>query len=135
MTILRIQFAGEIKKAESKNVGGKSMVELSLCRKHKGRNGGEDTFSWLRVSVWEPAEFQVPKLVKGAFVAGSGDFQLRSYQDKDGKDRVSAECRSTSFDIEVSDGQQRSPQAATAQPGAGGPITGDPPFQRLSEWG
>lgn len=104
MTILRIHFAGQIMKAEHKDAGGKPLCEVSVCKKHKGRNGAEDTYTWLRVSLWEPAEFQKPKLVKGAFIAGSGDLQLRSYTAKDGSKGSSLECRSTSFDVEVSDG-------------------------------
>lgn len=100
--ILRMSFAGLITKADVKQIGEKTLVEVSLCKKHKGRNGGEDTFTWLRVNIWEPADFQLPKLVKGSFIAGSGDFQLRSYE-KDGQKGASAECRCTSFDIEVSD--------------------------------
>lgn len=105
--ILRLSFAGQITKAETKQVGEKTLIEVSLCKKHKGRNGGEDTFTWIRVNVWEPADFQVPKLVKGAFIAGSGEFQLRSFEGKDGSKQVSAECRSSSFDIEVTDGTPR----------------------------
>ncbi len=103
MTILRIQFAGVIKKAEMKTVAGKSLAEVSICKKQKGRNGGEDTFAWLRICIWEPATFQLPQLAKGAFIAGSGEFSLRSYE-KDGVKHTSAECRCSSFDVEIADG-------------------------------
>jgi single-stranded DNA-binding protein len=103
MTIMRVSFAGTIMKAEHKQAGTKPICEVSLCKKHKGRNGAEDSFTWLRVSLWEPAEFQVAKLVKGNFIAGSGDLQLRSFEHK-GEKRQSLECRCTSFDVEVSDG-------------------------------
>ena len=101
MTIARITFAGQIKKSEPKNVGGKPLIEVSICKKQKGRNGAEDTFLWLRISCWEPAEFQVSKLVKGAFIAGSGDLSTRAWTDKDGKNQVSLELRCGSFDFEV----------------------------------
>lgn len=107
MTILKAQFAGEIKKADHKEVGGKKLVEVSICKKNRGKQGDPDTFTWLKVAIWEPADFQVPKLVKGAFIAGSGDMTLRSYEGKDGK-ASSLECRATSFDVEVSDGAARS---------------------------
>ena len=105
--IFRISFAGNITKAETKQVGEKTLVEVSLCKKFKGRNGGEESYTWLRVNIWEPADFQTPKLVKGAFLAGSGEFQLRSFEGKDGSKQVSAECRCSSFDIEVTDGTPR----------------------------
>lgn len=114
MTILRMQFAGEIKKAEHKTVGDKPIVEVSLCKKHKGRNGAEDTFSWVRVTIWQPADFQSPKLVKGAFIAGSGDVELRSFVNKDNVKQQSLECRCTSFDVEITGGltQEHSPGIA-----------------------
>ncbi len=114
MTILKAQFAGEIKKADHKEVGGKKLVELSICKKNRTRQGEPDAFSWLKVCLWEPADFQIPKLVKGAFVAGSGDMQLRSYDGKEGK-QTALECRCGSFDLEVSDGQPRQ-QSASAAP-------------------
>lgn len=119
MTILKAQFAGEIKKADHKDVGGKKLVEVSICKKNRGKQGEPDVFSWLRVAIWSPADFQIPKLVKGAFIAGSGDMQLRSYEGKDGK-ATSLECSCTSFDIEVSDGLARSEQrdAPTTAPAA-----------------
>ncbi len=120
MTIMRMVFAGQIKRADHKEVGGKKLVECSICRKQKGRNGAEDTFAWLRISVWEPPEFMMPRLVKDAFIAGSGEFSLRSYDDKDGKHKTSAEVRCSSFDVEVAGGdgvaQSAQTHAAPSQP-------------------
>lgn len=137
MTILKAQFAGEIKKADHKEVGGKKLVEVSICKKNRGKQGDPDTFSWLKICIWAPADFQIPKLVKGAFIAGSGDMQLRSYEGKDGK-ATSLECSTTSFDVEVSDGSARSeapaatePQrAAPRLPTGGGTQDDGPPFNR-----
>ncbi len=149
MTILKAQFAGEIKRADHKDVGGKKLVEVSICKKNRGKQGDPDTFTWLKVAIWEPAEFQIPKLTKGAFIAGSGDMTLRSYEGKDGK-ASSLECRATSFDVEVSDGVARggdaqpaaaAPVARPARPApAAGPAQGDdePPFARFTSadaWG
>lgn len=115
MTIFRMTFAGEVKKADHKEAGGKKLVELSICKKNRGKQGDPDTFTWLRVAVWEPAAFQVPKMVKGCFIAGSGEVQLRSYEGKDGK-ASSLECRCTSFDIEVTDGSPHSPAPEERRP-------------------
>jgi single-stranded DNA-binding protein len=147
-----MQFAGEIKKAEHKMAGDKPLCEVSLCRKHKGSNGAEATFTWLRVCLWQPAEFQTGKLVKGAFIAGSGDVELRSYTAKDGTKGHSLECRCTSFDVEVTEGrpqEQTGPiashaakpvdsQAKRAAPTGGGYDDSEPPFNRLTSadsWG
>ena len=116
MTILRMQFAGEIKKAEHKKAGDKPIVEISLCKKFKEK-AAEDSFTWVRITLWQPAEFQVAKLVKGGFIAGSGEFKMRSYKDKEGAKAVNAEIRCTSFDVEVSDGQPRAEtHAASSTP-------------------
>lgn len=146
MTIMRIHFAGKIMKAEHKQAGNKAVCEVSLCRKHKGRNGAEDSFTWLRATIWEPAAFQAPKLVKGNFIAGSGDLQMRSFE-HNGVKKSSLECRSTSFDIEVgSEGGDEDtvvlpPTAAAAvrrekeQADIGGGNSDlEPPFQRLREF-
>jgi single-stranded DNA-binding protein len=110
MTTFRMAFAGDIKKADHKEVGGKKLVEVSLCKKNRGRPGEEDTFTWLRVAIWEPADFQLPKLVKGAFIGGTGEVMLRSFQGKEGK-QTSLEARCSSFDIEVADGAPRAAEA------------------------
>jgi hypothetical protein len=109
-----MMYAGHIKKVEHKQVGGKALVDLSLCKKQKGRNGAEDSFVWLRVSLWEPAAFMIPKLVKGAFISGSGEFSVRTY-DKDGVEKISMECRSGSFDVEIA-GDAEPQQAAQPEP-------------------
>lgn len=139
MTIMKAQFAGEIKKADHKEVGGKKLVEVSICKKNRGKQGDPDVFSWLRIAIWSPAEFQIPKLVKGAFIAGSGDMQLRSYEGKDGK-ATSLECTVTSFDVEVSDGSPRAEAAPAPAPAprkpasrgdpGGGASDNEPPFNR-----
>lgn len=113
MTIFKAQFAGEIKKADIKTIGGKTLVEVSICKKNRTKDGEPEAFTWLRVGIWEPAAFQLPKLVKGAFIAGCGDMTLRSYEGKDGK-ASSLECRCTSFDVEVSDGSPRGESPAIA---------------------
>lgn len=100
MTTFRLNFCGHIKKAETRNAGGKPIVELSLCRKNRTRQGEADAYTWVRVTVWEPADFQADKLVKGSFVAGSGEMAARSYDGKDGK-AVAIEVSCRSFDIEV----------------------------------
>ncbi len=134
MPNLRLQFSGEIRKCEHKTLGGKPMVELQICKKNYTKQGDESTFTWVRVAVWEPKEFQC--FYEGGFVAGSGEFSMRSFVDKDGNKKQSAEVRCTSFDIET----PRAPEAAVTQPPApsprptrpasGGGGDSEPPFQR-----
>lgn len=99
MPNLRLQFSGEARKVEHKTIGGKSAVEIQLCKKNYAKQSEEPTFTWIKIVVWEPKEFQ--HFHEGGFVAGSGEFTMRSYVDKDGNKKQSAEVRCTSFDIET----------------------------------
>jgi len=134
--ILKLQFAGTVNKVEIKQAGTKQLAEISLCKKNYAKEGTEATFTWIRISLWEPKDFQLAKLVKGAFVAGSGEFSLRSYE-KDGVKHQSAECRCGSFDIEVAEVVATpaslgapTPAPRTTQPTSGGGAKDDsePPF-------
>lgn len=147
MSLFRLIFAGQIKKAEHKDAGGKPIVEVSICRKNRTKEGQPDAFTWVRVTIWSPAAFQAPKLVKGAFIAGSGEMIARSYE-KDGVKGTSIEVSCQSFDIEVSDGndgQASQPEAdgvkrtvvaqtKKAAPAAGGGSDLDVPFAPRGEW-
>lgn len=141
MTMLKILFAGEIKKAEHRMAGQDPICELQICKKNKTKEGDEPTFTWIRVTCWKPADFIVPRLVVGAFVTGCGDFSLRSYE-KDGVKRQSAEVRCGSFDVEVGGHAEKGageqwparPAAAPAQrapaPSASSVNDDSPPFAR-----
>lgn len=135
MPILRVQFSGEARKVEHKTIGGKSAVEIQLCKKNYAKQGDEPTFTWLRVTVWEPKEFQ--QFHEGGFVSGSGELSMRSFMNKDGVKQQSLECRCTSFDIETPRGVEAAPVAAAAPaprrpaPAAGGHDDhSQPPFAR-----
>ena len=139
----RIQFAGNIRKSETKTHGDKTFVEVQLCQKNYAKPGEEPTFTWLRVSVTNPKDFQIPQLQVGCFIAGSGEFTLRSYVNKDGVKAQSAECRSSSFDIDgPRQGETTAPAAPIAKPApripAGGGGNDEPPFARpliAEAWG
>lgn len=133
MTIFRMIFSGQIKKAEHRTAGGKSLVEVSICKK-TSRPNEPDAFTWLKVSIWEPADFQAAKLVKGAHISGSGEFKMRSYE-KDGAKGVSAEASCRSFDVEVVSEGGTEPAHTEARPApsrpaapAAGPGDDEPPF-------
>lgn len=128
-------FAGAIKKVEFRDAGKDKIAELSICKKEKGRGeGAEDTFTWVRVTVWNPKDFQAAKMVKDAFASGCGDFKLRSYE-HNGEKKVSAEVRCSSYDIEISDGGAPSvstpaptPRPAPRPAPSAAPADDEPPF-------
>jgi hypothetical protein len=118
MTVLRLTFAGQIKRAEHRVAAGRNLVELALCKRERGRNGGDDTFTWVGITLWEPADFQAERLVTGAFIAGSGEFKLRSV-DREGRPCARAEITCRSYDIEVvADGDLTPAPAPAARAGA-----------------
>lgn len=114
MTTFRLAFSGEIKKAEHRNAGGKPLVEVSICKKNHTKQDEEPSFTWAKINLWQPAEFQTAKLVKGAFIAGTGELTLRSYVNKDGVKATAMEVRCTSFDVEVADGSANTTTTAPA---------------------
>ncbi len=101
MSLLRLIFAGEIKRAETKQVGGKTLVEFSICKKNYTKEGVEPTYTWIKAQCWEAPEWLAIKLVKGAFVAGSGDMTARSYAKQDGTKGHDIEVRCSSYDLEL----------------------------------
>jgi hypothetical protein len=132
VTVLRLTFAGEIKRADIKSAGPKTVAEVSLCRKNYAKEGQPETFTWVRVSIWEPADWMLAKLVKGAFIAGSGEMSARSYQ-KDGADKTSIEIRCTGYDVELpreAHSQDREPPKPEPRRPAPGGGDDEPPFMR-----
>ena len=135
MSLFKLQFAGEARKVQSRMAADKQVIEFQLCKKDKGRNGAEDAFTWARVTLWQPAQFQLDKIVDGIMVAGCGDFSLRSYE-KDGVKRQSAEVRCSSFDVEIGGMVSKGDVAPVAATGGGSSGQDDgPPFIPLSHWG
>ena len=131
MPIMRLQFSGEARKVEHKTIGGKSAVEIQLCKKNYTPQGQEATFTWVRVTVFEPKEFQ--KFHDGGFVSGSGELSMRSYTDKEGNKKQSLEVRCTSFDVEtprvVEAAEAPAPAPKPQRPSGGGSVD-EPPFAR-----
>ena len=128
MPSFKLCFSGEIRKSEARVAGGKQLVELQICRKNYHKDGEEPTFTWIKVNVWEPKEWQLHGFATGKYVAGVGEFTLRSYE-KDGQKRQAAEVRCTSYDIDVpkpGDGAGQAPAPAAKPVPAS--ADGEPPW-------
>jgi single-stranded DNA-binding protein len=100
MTILKLQFSGRIHKADHKTAGDKQICEVSICKKVPARGKYEERFDWVRVTIWGPPEWAVPKLAKGNYISGSGDMTMLPYE-KDGVKKYTLEVRCGSYDFEV----------------------------------
>lgn len=111
MSLYRLTFAGKAMKVEHKMAGDKPIIEVSLCRKQKGRGNDPETFCWIRVTIWQPPEF-MSRLAKGMFIGGTGELSTRSYE-KDGQKHTSLEVRCGSFDVEIG-GDSTDAEAAPA---------------------
>ena len=100
MSKFRMQFSGDVRKPAVKDIGGKKAIEFQLMSKNYAPAGQEASFTWLRITIFGAQEWQVAQCAEGKFVAGSGEFTLRSYE-KDGQKRQSAEVRCQSFDLDA----------------------------------
>lgn len=109
MSNFRMSFSGDVRKPQVKEIGGKPCVEFQLMKKNYSKPDAEATFTWLRVTCFDVKPWQITQCQEGRFVAGTGEFTLRSYE-KDGQKRQSAEIRCSSFDL---DGPRAEEQAPT----------------------
>ena len=101
MTVFRINFSGEVRKPTVKEYDGKKILSMQMMKKNYNKDkSAEATYTWLNVTVFDAKPFQLAQFVEKAFVAGSGEFTLRSYVDKDGSKRQSADVRCNSMDVD-----------------------------------
>ena len=98
--MFKMIFSGNIKRIDVKDAGGKAIVEMSMCRKNYCKEGAEQTFTWLNITVWNAPDW-ICNVPTGTFIAGCGEFTLRSYEAKDGTKKTVADVRCNSFDIQV----------------------------------
>lgn len=132
--MIKIMFAGTIRKVNVKNIGTDQILEFSLCKKNHTKPGAEATFTWLAISVYKPPQWLLDKAHNDAFCSGVGDFTLRSYE-KDGTKRQSAEVRCDSFSIDIADSSAPVPVPVPAPARTQAPVTAtsdsatdEPPF-------
>ena len=115
MTILKLNYAGRIHKAEHKTAGDKQICEVSICKKVPARGQDAERFDWVRITIWSPPEWSVARLAKDNFISGSGDLTMRPYE-KDGVKKYSLEVRCSSFDFEVEQLAARTDTTAEVAP-------------------
>ena len=94
-------FSGEIKKCREFNMGAKPAFELKLMKKNYAAQGAEQTWTWIKVIVVDPKDFQKNWLVEGGYIAGSGELSTKSFTNKDGVKLNEVEIRCTSYDIDA----------------------------------
>lgn len=133
MTILKLQFAGKIHKAEHKQAGDKSICEVSICKKVPAKGQDAERFDWVRITIWTPPDWAIARLAKGNYISGSGEMTMRPYE-KDGVKKYSLEVRCGSYDFEVEELAERGESAPQADPPPRRPVaspiddSNPPPF-------
>ncbi len=130
MSNFTLSFSGDVRKPQTKEIGGKPAIEFQLMKKNYGAKDTEATFTWLRVTVFDCKPWQVEQCQEGKFVAGVGEFTLRSYE-KDGQKRQSAEVRCTSFQLDGARTEEKAAAAPAPRPTKPAPAAtndDEPPF-------
>ena len=116
MTQMRISFSGEVRKPVVREYDGKSILSFQVMKRNYNKDkSAEASYTWLNVTVFDAKPFQIAQFAEKAFVAGSGEFTLRTYADKDGSKRQSADVRCNSMDVDSAyvEREQAEPAPAT----------------------
>jgi hypothetical protein len=123
MSNFRLSFSGEIKKSREFMMGAKPAVEIQLMKKNYTAQGAEPTWTWIRVLVVDPKDFQKDWFAEGKFVAGSGEMSLKSYINKELVKQQTVEIRCSSFDIDA-------PYSGASQQSESAPVAAKPVQKR-----
>lgn len=136
--MFRLEFSGEVRKPLQKEIGGKPCVEFQLMKKNYSKDEANVSFTWVKILLFDAKPWQIEQCREGCFVAGSGEFTMRSYTNKAGEKQQSAEVRCGSFDLngprtgtKTSESAARSEPLAKTSPSVPAPAPVDddaPPF-------
>jgi single-strand DNA-binding protein len=116
-------------------------ISLAVGKKWKDKNSGEmkEQTTWVNLAFWgKPAELLGQYAHKGSQMRVNGEYSVRKWQDKDGKDVYTTEIKVQDFQLlgGKPEGAQGGQQSAPAQqkpapqqrPAAGGGVDDDIPF-------
>jgi hypothetical protein len=123
MSNFRLSFSGEIKKSREFNMGTKPAFEIQLMKKNYVAKDAEPSWTWIKVLVVDPKDFQKDWLAEGKYIAGSGEFSLKSFTNKDGVKLNGVEVRCSSFDIDA-------PYSGASQQSEPAPVANKPALKR-----
>jgi hypothetical protein len=113
--MLRLSFGEFVRKCEHKTIGNDPAIAIQCCRKNYTKDGAEPTFTWINITIFKAPPWMSEKARAGAFIYGSGEFTLRSYE-KDGQKRQSADIRCSSFEVDFVDAKDKGDAATVAAP-------------------
>lgn len=89
--MLQLSFAGTVgRDPETRAAGSTEVTEFSVAVNGYDRRAKEKTTTWLKVNVWGQRGTQLAGLIeKGVRVAGSGQFEVQTYKNRDGETKTS----------------------------------------------
>jgi len=88
--------------AKIRTVGENNVTEFSVAvtESYKDKQGNwVNSVSWEPVVLWNPSDYQVAHLKKGAHIEVSGRIRRRTYNDKDGVERMVVETIANTVQI------------------------------------
>lgn len=89
--MLNLSFAGTLgADAETRAAGQNTVTEFRVAVNGYDRKAKAKTTTWLKVNVWGQRGEQLAGMVaKGSKVAGSGQFEVQTYTNRDGETKTS----------------------------------------------
>lgn len=100
---------------------GKSVASFTIaCDRGRRDANGQSVCDWLNIVAWDKtAEFVCKYFQKGSMIAVDGRLQSRSYQDKNGQNRIAVEIAANNVNFCGSkESTSAAPQNAAQRPAA-----------------
>lgn len=112
--MLQLSFAGTAgRDAETRAAGQTTVTTVSVAVNGYDRRAREKTTTWLKVNVWGKRGEQLASMVtKGTRVAGSGLFEVETYENRDGETKTAYVV--TCQDLTLQGGGQDEPRERKA---------------------
>lgn len=101
MSRFHIEFSGQVRKPEVRDMGDKKILSFQLMKKNYAKDkNAEPTWTHVNFTLFDAKPFQIDQFKQDVFVAGGGEFSMRSWVDKDGNKRQSADVRIDNFGLD-----------------------------------
>jgi single-stranded DNA-binding protein len=113
--MLNLSFAGTVgRDPETRAAGSSDVTEFSVAVNGYDRRAKAKTTTWLKVNIWGERGRQLAGLIeKGSRVAGSGQFEVQTYTNRDGE--VKTNYVVTCTDITVQSFKEKTDEAPRAR--------------------
>jgi single-stranded DNA-binding protein len=111
-----MEFSGQVRKPEVRDMGDKKILSFGLMRKNYEKDkSAEPTWTHVRFMLFDAKPVHIEWAKADNFIAGGGSFSMRSWVDKDGNKKQSADVRIDSFGMDAAFVEREQGEAAPAQ--------------------